>query len=274
MNYNWVVIAVISATIGACAPTSSIPSTTQTQRVMRMTTGSDTLLRYHYSNFGSSDGGRARDLARIDCSGGQLLVESDRVVGSNRNEITYVCRNSSPTLTSSLSLEDLVSRQCNARGWNQGSPSFGRCQQEMRISYAAAGLREDAPRANRMVQVSEQAAQRCGSAGLRRGTTEFASCSIQAQANIGLEVDRNQQASRQAAAAEAGRDDLQRALEMARADAERARRDAQSARLVELGLGMAAGRTSRPASSDGTRTYNVNGRTFTCTTTGSITNCL
>jgi hypothetical protein len=125
-----------------------------------------------------------------------------------------------------------------------------------------------------MVRAARAASQRCDAAGLRRGTTEFANCSIQAQANIGFEADRNQQASRQAAAAEAGRDDLQRAIEMARADAERARRDAQSARLVELGLGMAAGRTSRPASISGTRTYNVNGRTFTCTTTGSITNCL
>lgn len=69
--------------------------------------------------------------------------------------------------------------------------------------------------------------------------------------------------------------DLQRAIEMARADAERERRDRQSNRLIELGLGLAAGanRPPAPRSNDGIRTYNVNGRSFTCTTSGPFTNC-
>lgn len=78
-----------------------------------------------------------------------------------------------------------------------------------------------------------------------------------------------------AAAARRQQEDLQRAIEMARADAERERRDRQSNRLIELGLGMAAGGNRRPApqSNDGIRTYNVNGRSFTCTTSGPFTNC-
>lgn len=67
--------------------------------------------------------------------------------------------------------------------------------------------------------------------------------------------------------------DRLRAIEAARADAERDRREQQSLRLMELGLGMMAG--SRPAQPQpsSTRTYNVNGRFFTCTTSGAFTDC-
>jgi len=67
--------------------------------------------------------------------------------------------------------------------------------------------------------------------------------------------------------------DRQRAIEAARADAERDRREQQNLRLMELGLGMMAG--SRPAQPQpsSTRTYNINGRFFTCTTSGAFTDC-
>lgn len=69
--------------------------------------------------------------------------------------------------------------------------------------------------------------------------------------------------------------DRLRAIEAARADAERERRERQNLRMIELGLGMAAGanRPPPPPSNDGIRTYNVNGRMFTCTTSGTFTNC-
>jgi hypothetical protein len=93
-----------------------------------------------------------------------------------------------------------------------------------------------------------------------------------------MEGDRRQadQSARAAADAAALRQqaDLQRAIEMARADAERERRERQNLRLIELGLGMAAGANRPPPpSNDGIRTYNVNGRMFTCTTSGTFTNC-
>ena len=87
------------------------------------------------------------------------------------------------------------------------------------------------------------------------------------------QADSNARAAANAAASRQ-QTDLQRAIEMARADAERERRERQSQRLMEIGLGMMAG-TNRPPppSNDGTRTYNINGRMFTCTTSGTSTNC-
>ncbi len=87
------------------------------------------------------------------------------------------------------------------------------------------------------------------------------------------QADSNARASANAAASHQ-QADLQRAIEMARADAERERRERQNLRLIELGLGMAAGANRPPSpSNDGIRTYNVNGRMFTCTTSGTFTNC-
>lgn len=88
------------------------------------------------------------------------------------------------------------------------------------------------------------------------------------------QADQNARASADATA-QRQQADLQRAIEMARADAERERRERQNLRMIELGLGMAAGanRPPSPPSNDGTRTYNVNGRIFNCTTSGTFTNC-
>jgi hypothetical protein len=99
-----------------------------------------------------------------------------------------------------------------------------------------------------------------------------------------LQADQNARAAADAAARRQQADDaaarrqqadLQRAMEMARADAERERRERQNLRLIELGLGMAAGanRPPPPPSNDGMRTYNINGRIFNCTTSGTFTNC-
>lgn len=62
------------------------------------------------------------------------------------------------------------------------------------------------------------------------------------------------------------------AIEMARAEAEKARREERSLRMMQLGLGMAAGAYSAPPPPQ-TRTYIINGRSFHCSTTGGITNC-
>lgn len=87
------------------------------------------------------------------------------------------------------------------------------------------------------------------------------------------QADQNARASANAAASRQ-QADLQRAIEMARADAERERRERQSQRLMEIGFGMMAGANRPPPpSNDGTRTYNINGRMFTCTTSGTFTNC-
>jgi hypothetical protein len=93
-----------------------------------------------------------------------------------------------------------------------------------------------------------------------------------------MEGDRRQADQNARAAADAAAShqqaDLQRAIEMARADAERERRERQSQRLMEIGFGMMAGANRPPPpSNDGIRTYNVNGRMFTCTTSGTFTNC-
>jgi hypothetical protein len=87
------------------------------------------------------------------------------------------------------------------------------------------------------------------------------------------QADQNARASANAAASHQ-QADLQRAIEMARADAERERRERQSQRLMEIGFGMMAGANRPPPpSNDGIRTYNINGRMFTCTTSGTFTNC-
>lgn len=58
------------------------------------------------------------------------------------------------------------------------------------------------------------------------------------------------------------------------------RRDAdrdRSLQMMALGLGMAAGNTSGGSYSSSrpyTRSYNVNGRMYNCTTVGTMTNCM
>jgi hypothetical protein len=64
----------------------------------------------------------------------------------------------------------------------------------------------------------------------------------------------------------------QQAIEMARSETENERREERNFRMMQLGLGMAAGAYSAPPPPQ-TRTYIINGRPFHCSTTGGITNC-
>lgn len=89
-----------------------------------------------------------------------------------------------------------------------------------------------------------------------------------------LEADRRAVVQRQQDVVQRQQADLQRAIEMARADADRDRRERQNMRMIELRFGMmAGGRPSSPSSFDDSRTYHLNGRTFRCTTRGNSTDC-
>jgi hypothetical protein len=171
--------------------------------------------------------------------------------------------------SSPSSLTALVNSYCSSLGWNQGSPQWQRCEQSARTSIAASDVLQSSILSERAFAIDSAALGRCETAGLRRGTTEFERCSIQAHTNLRAEMA--ERATMQRLEAER----LQ-AIELARADAERVRRQEQGMRMMELGLGMAAqgsNPNSRPDNS-GPRTYTVNGNTYTCQTFGTATNCL
>ena len=201
----------------------------------------------------------------VACLTRPILVEGPPV----RNRV--IGRTSSENVSERLRL--LVETQCKTRGWAQNTDRWTRCVQESRPSLAASQIVHSEPAFNNALLVYDAAARRCESAGLRRGTNEFERCSIQAHANIHAEMIERTTAHQTARIAEAER--LQ-AIEMARAGAERARRQEQGMRMMELGLGMAAhgSNSSFPLNDRAPRTYTVNGNTYTCQTFGSATNCL
>lgn len=165
-------------------------------------------------------------------------------------------------------LNELASSDCRTRGLSRGSARWSRCEQEARTLYAASGNLHDSAATRRILSDHAVADSRCFSAGLRRGTTEFETCTIQARINLRSEA----YASDQAAMRTRLETDRQQAIEMARLEAEKARREERNFRMMQLGLGMAAGAYSAPPPPQ-TRTYIINGRPFHCSTTGGITNC-
>ena len=175
----------------------------------------------------------------------------------------------SPRTTSSVdTLTELASSDCRTRGLSRGTARWSRCEQEARTFYAASGSLHDPAATRRILSDHAVADSRCFSAGLRRGTTEFETCTIQARTNLRSEA----YASDQAAMRTRLETDRQQAIEMARLEAEKARREERNFRMMQLGLGMAAGAYSAPPPPQ-TRTYIINGRPFHCSTTGGITNC-
>ena len=207
------------------------------------------------------------DTYRFTCSASR----ADRTVSLPASAATPAW--SPPSASSPSSLAALVNSYCFSLGWNQGSPQWQRCEQSARTSIAASGVLQSSVLSERAFAIDSAALGRCETAGLRRGTNEFERCSIQAHTNLRAEMTERTTAQQTAQRLDAER--LQ-AIEMARADAERARRQEQGMRMMELGLGMAAqgsNPNSRPDNS-GPRTYTVNGNTYTCQTFGAATNCL
>lgn len=265
---------------------TSCGSTSHMRQVASTPEPGGSLITYEYTHWYASADDGVKTFAGRNCSG-RLHLVGTRTVSMDRTQATYRCVSSSPSLAatptpivqqpalsrSALSLNELVATQCNARGWSQGSASYSRCQQELRVAYAAAGLVTDPTRAERMIRTSTLAAQRCDAAGLRRGTPEFANCSVAAQSNIVSEAETSPRVQQQQTIQAPADADRQRAIEMAQADAERARRQQQGVRMMELGLGMAAGGASPSSTPSTQRSYNINGRVYHCNTTGAFTNC-
>jgi TPR repeat protein len=191
---------------------------------------------------------------------------------NENNMTTTFARSANPDPIDELN--SLISSDCRTRGLRQSTSRWTQCEQQARTRYAASGILNDPAAVRSVLSNHAVADSRCFAGGLQRGTNDFEVCALQARTNIRAETSAGIQGQLQAAVTQRAEADRQQAIAMAQAEAESRRRDEQSRRMVEFGLGLAAqGNRPEPSRYDGPRTITVNGNSYTCQTVGTMTNC-